>query len=281
MAKEKAAMFIDNSNIFLGMQSYSRYLYKNGKLKKGQYLRMNWLKLIEFLEKQNGGVDVYARHFFCSLPPAADINQLRHRPTEEEWEKLVKSSSQSGFYKVIQNPPFNFRLHGIGLRLADVLCRIRIKQAYRKCLNAQDGNIKCSLRLNLDECYKCEKHFLFKYEKGVDVALATELLLFGTVKGANLDRIILVAGDGDYKEAARHIRNEVGKDFQIVSWKKALSRDLSKIGNQPTIILDDHWEELCEIRTRPPLEEAPAGAVIDDADDATDLGDEEVVLVKQ
>jgi hypothetical protein len=84
------------------------------------------------------------------------------------------------------------------------------------------------------------------------------MILFVTKSGLNLNRVILVAGDGDYKEAARYVRQEMGKDLQIVSWKRALSKDLEKIANKEAIILDDYWHELCEIRTKPPIDEMPA-----------------------
>ena len=103
MTVEKAAMFVDNSNIFKGMQSFSRYLVKTRKLNKGQYLRMRWEKVIKLLESQNGGLDIYSRHFFASLPPAADISMLRKRPTEEEWDNLVRKSAQTGLY--LKNAP--------------------------------------------------------------------------------------------------------------------------------------------------------------------------------
>lgn len=258
MASDKAAIFVDNSNVFKGMQAFSRYLVKTKELSRGQYLRVNWEKVLSMLESQNSGLDIYARHFFASLPPAADVSRLTRRPTEEEWEKMVKRSAQSGFYKVIQNPPFNFTLHGIPLRFTEVQCRRRMRSAYYKCLNAHNGELKCKLSLDLDECYDCNKRFIFKYEKGVDVALAVQLVIFGGIRSAGLDRIILVAGDGDYKEAIRFVRREVGKDIQIVSWRRALSPDLERIANKPTVILDDHWKDLCEIRGEPPLDEVPA-----------------------
>lgn len=258
MVAEKAAVFVDNSNIFKGMQSYSRQLVKSGHLKDGQYLRVKWEKLIQFLESQDGGIDLFARHFFASLPPAADVSDLKRRPTEEEWEKLVKQSAQSGFYKVIQEPPFNFTLHAISLRFAEVFCRNWMRRAYFKCLHASGGTLPCGLKVDPDKCYTCDQRFLHKYEKGVDVALATQLVIFGGLKGENLNRIILVAGDGDYKEALRFVRREIGKDVQLVSWKRALARDLDKLANKPTILLDNHWKELCEVRARPPLEEIPA-----------------------
>jgi hypothetical protein len=119
-------------------------------------------------------------------------------------------------------------------------------------------SLKCKLSLDLDECYHCGKKFLFKYEKGVDVALAAELVIFGGVKASALDRIILVAGDGDYQEAIRFVRREVGKDVQIVSWSRALSSHLAKLANKPTIAFDGHWRDLCEVRGEPPLDEIPA-----------------------
>jgi hypothetical protein len=114
------------------------------------------------------------------------------------------------------------------------------------------------LSLDPDECRDCRKKFLFKYEKGVDVALAAQLVIFGGVSPTRLDRIILVAGDGDYKEVIRFVRQRVGRDVQIVSWRRALSNELEKLSNKPTIFLDEHWKTLCEVRERPPLEEIPA-----------------------
>jgi hypothetical protein len=269
MPTEKAAMFVDNSNIFQGMYTYSGQLRKAGRLRSGQYLRVRWDKLVALLESQDGGLDIYARHFFASLPPAADVSRLKHRPTEDQWEEMVKKSAQSGFYRVIQDPPFNFTLHGIPLRFSEVKCRLRMRQAYFKCLNAYAGKLGCSVSVNPDECYACKKQFLHKYEKGVDVALASQLVIFGGIKGAGLNRVILVAGDGDYREAVRFVRREVGKDVQIVSWRMALSKELEKLANKPTMILDDIWETVCQVRKKPPLDEIPAG----DEDEAQGEGE--------
>jgi len=234
---------------------------------RGQFLRVRWDKVLNMLEAQNGGIDVYARHFFASLPPAADVNKLTRRPTEDEWHELVKRSAQSGFYKAIQDPPLNFTLHGVPLRFADIYCKRKIKEAYFKCQDAQNREKGCELSLNIEECNKCENKFLHKYEKGVDVALAVELVIFGGLKQGALDRIILVAGDGDYHEALKYVRREVGKDVQIVTWRKALSRDLAKLANKPIVYFDDHWKDLCEIKKTPPLDESPADIEPDTTDD--------------
>ena len=83
MSMDKAAIFIDNSNIFKGTQSFSHYLYKKGDLNKGQYLRVNWDRVISMLESQPDGLDIFARHFFASLPPAADVSRLKSCPPKK------------------------------------------------------------------------------------------------------------------------------------------------------------------------------------------------------
>ncbi len=261
MTKEKAAIFVDNSNIYKGLQSFGNDLYKLSKLNKGQYLRIKWEKLIHVLEQQNGGIDIFARHFFASLPPAADVSHMTRRPSEEEWLQLVKKSAQSGFYKSIQEQPCNFTLHSIPLKFVQENCRRRMKQAFYRCRDAQKDKIKCSLKLDLKDCYKCRYKFIDKFEKGVDVALSTHLILFTTSASSNINRVILMAGDGDYKESLRYIREILGKDVQIVTWRKALSRDLIKYANKGIYNLDDKWSEICRIINRPPVDEAPATAL--------------------
>lgn len=267
MVAVKAAMFVDNSNIFKGMYSFSRSLIKTNKLKEGQYLRMRWDKLIQKLESQNDGLDIFARHFFASLPPAADVSKVRRQPTEEEWEQMVRKSAQSGFYKLIQNPPFNFTLHAVPLRFAEVNCHDRMLQAYFKCFHAYAENLQCKLSLDTDQCRSCTKKFLWKYEKGVDVALAAQLVIFGSSRESSLQQIILVAGDGDYQEATRFCRHELGKDIQIVSWRRSLSKKLLPLANKPTLYLDDIWQSVCEVRSKPPLEEIPAADEVVEKED--------------
>jgi len=258
MPAVKAALFVDNSNIFKGMSQFSRSLMQSGKLGHGQYLGMRWDRLIDGLQSQETGLDIFARHFFASLPPAADVRNLRRRPTQVEWDRMVKKSAQSGFYKAIQGPPCNFRLHGIPLHFAEASCGRQMRTAYYKCVGDSTEVPSCLQSINPDSCSSCNRKFIRRFEKGVDVALATQLVIFSGSKVGSLDRVILVAGDGDYKEALRFAREETGRDVQIVSWRRALSADLERLANKPVILLDDHWEEVCEVRTHPPLEETPA-----------------------
>lgn len=251
MAKKKAALFVDNSNIFKGREAFSRELYHQGKLKKGEFLRVVWDKLISSLEQQEGGIEILPRHFFASIGPSSDdLKKLTHRPTEEEWLELVRqSTNRTAFFEIIQR---KFNLHIIPLHFAYPYCRDRILQAYYACGKAQAGHIKCGLKVNVDDCKKCRRKFLFQYEKGVDVALAVQLVL-ACQKDSGLDQIILASGDGDYKDALSYVRNVAGIDVQLVVWRQSLSAELIKLANKPTVFLDDNWTELCEKKKLRPL----------------------------
>lgn len=261
MPKEKAAIFVDNSNIYWGMESFSRSLQQQGKIGGDEVLRINWSKLLDFLEHKFGERDIFARHFFASIPPRGDVEKLDRYPTEEEWQEIIRQSAQSEFYRTIQARPYNFQLHPIPLRRANVFCHRLIRPAIKKCLEASGGKLECSARVDLAECKKCTKTYLKTWEKGLDVALSVELARF-VANSSAVETVIIAAGDGDYKEAARYARRERGKNIQIVSWASALSSDLDKIANKPTVILEELWEVLCftkaykEVKGEVPVEVA-------------------------
>ena len=261
MPKEKAAIFVDNSNIFYGMERFSRSLRQQGKIGGDQVLRIDWSKLLKFLEHKFGERDIFARHFFASIPPRGDVEGLHRYPTEEEWQEIIRQSAQSEFYRTIQRSPYNFQLHPIPLRRADVFCRKLMRPAVHKCLQASAGEWQCTAGVDLDECKTCTKKYLKTWEKGLDVALSVELVKC-VISSSALETVIIAAGDGDYKEAAKYARQEHGKNVQIVSWASALASDLEEVANQDTVILEECWQILCfpraykEVRDEVPVEVA-------------------------
>ena len=253
---EKAAMFVDNSNIFQGMISFSKHMKRRGILGQESNLKIRWDKILAMLENQDNGMDIFSRHFFASLPPASWVNALRQRPTDEEWDEMVRTSAHEGFFRAIQHPPFSFELHGIPLKLDETPCGNLMQQAWYKCRKAfNGGDPECDCVINVDACRACDRTVLSSHEKGVDVGLATQMLLSVMRPNVRVDRVILVAGDGDYSIPARFIRNDLGIDLQIVSWRYALSNELDAAGNKPTIYLEDHWRDLCDRVDRPGFEE--------------------------
>lgn len=80
MATEKAAVFVDNSNIFFGMKSFSRYLMGKSRLRPEQYIRIRWDKLVQFLETQNGGLDLFVRRGRTTISFCGGIGYVYFRP---------------------------------------------------------------------------------------------------------------------------------------------------------------------------------------------------------
>lgn len=261
MPKEKAAIFVDNSNIFWGLEAFSQTLREQGKIGSDEVLRISWRTLLEFLEHEFGDRDIFARHFFASIPPRGDVEKLDRYPTEEEWQEIIRQSAQSEFYRTIQARPCSFQLHPIPLRRAYALCRRVMRPAVKKCLEASGDEWQCGAKVDLNECKTCTRKYLKTWEKGLDVALSVELMKLVTSSSA-LETVIIAAGDGDYKEAARYARQERGKDIQIVSWASALATDLEEVANKPTVILEERWEVLCfrtayrDVRDEVPVEVA-------------------------
>ncbi len=262
MIKEKAAIFIDNSNVFKGFIKQTQILWKSKELDSGKFLRFRWDKLIEALEAQESGIDIYSRHFFASIRP--DVNKFRNRSSDEQVVESYRQSAQSGFYKKLQEPPLHFTLHDVPLKNRELYCGTLMKKAAKKCSEA--NNLECGCAVNIDKCKDCKSRYQEFYEKGVDVALATQLIISCSMNLTVPQRIILVSGDGDYVAAVRHVRQVMGKNVQIVSWKFALSRDLEKLANKPTIYLDDHWKQLCEVKKERPQTEEIEADVIEDLD---------------
>lgn len=253
-APEKAAMFVDNSNIFKGMISFSQHMKRKGILSPERNLKIRWDKILNLLEKQDHGLDIFARHFFASLPTSSRIHNLRQKPTEEEFDTMVRSAANEGFFRAIQQPPLNFVLHGIPLKIDEVPCSYTMKQAFYHCREAFGGQIDCGCGLDIDKCRECSHTYLRKQEEGVDTALVSQLFMTVLRSAVKIDRIILVAGDGDYVPAIRHIRADLGIDVQLMSWRYSLSSELENIVNKPVLALEDLWRDVCDTVDRPGFE---------------------------
>lgn len=76
------------------------------------------------------------------------------------------------------------------------------------------------------------------YQKGVDVALATEMLSL-CMQNA-YDTAIVVSGDSDYAHAIDRVK-QTGKNVHCASFRGCLSNDLKKVADK-TIVLDNHTE---------------------------------------
>ena len=73
-------------------------------------------------------------------------------------------------------------------------------------------------------CNQCQKEEAVPTEKGVDVGLATKMLMLAYNKA--YETAILVAGDRDYLETVKFIKN-LGIRVEIIGWQGSMSSDLA------------------------------------------------------
>ena len=77
-------------------------------------------------------------------------------------------------------------------------------------------------------------------EKGVDVALATDLLAMAWENA--YDVAVIVSGDADYAGAVTKVMSK-GKNVEVASFRKALSREL-KDAALAKLLLDDYIQQI-------------------------------------
>jgi len=90
-------------------------------------------------------------------------------------------------------------------------------------------------------CNQCGDRRRTYTEKGIDVALATKLLILATNRA--FETAILVSGDKDYLETVKAVKN-LGMRIEIVSWRGSLSQELGQESSRNVIFLDDLRAEI-------------------------------------
>ncbi|KAF0694100.1 Aste57867_14986 [Aphanomyces stellatus] len=79
-------------------------------------------------------------------------------------------------------------------------------------------------------CPQCGLHFRQRVQQGVDNGIATKML--SLVYENCADRVILLAGDGDYYDTLDLIRNGRRKDLWVVGYKKSMSPNLQQLATK-------------------------------------------------
>ena len=102
-------------------------------------------------------------------------------------------------------------------------------------------------------CRNCGDARTVLVEKGVDVGLATRLLILANNRA--FDTAILVAADKDYLETVRSVKLN-GLRVEIVAWRGSISQDMVTESSRPIVYFNDIRNEI-EL-TAPPDHEADA-----------------------
>ena len=90
-------------------------------------------------------------------------------------------------------------------------------------------------------CSNCDHSEIVPAEKGVDVGLATKMLMLGINQA--YETAILVAGDRDYLETVKYLKG-MGLRVEVVAWASNLSSDLATESSAPVLHLEELRREL-------------------------------------
>jgi uncharacterized LabA/DUF88 family protein len=82
--------------------------------------------------------------------------------------------------------------------------------------------------------------FMQEYQKGIDVALVTELLRMA--RESVYDTAIVVSGDNDYKNAIDCVKS-MGKRVEVASFRRALGSDLKEVADK-LIFIDNFLDKI-------------------------------------
>lgn len=90
-------------------------------------------------------------------------------------------------------------------------------------------------------CPKCSEHFDRPVQKGVDVGIAT--LIIKLASQNRYDRLMLLAGDGDFEDAIDYVKSELHKEVWIAGFPDSVSADLQSYSDN-VLWISDFWPEV-------------------------------------
>merc|ERR1740130_1734280 len=89
-----------------------------------------------------------------------------------------------------------------------------IPQAQRANAQAMEANLivkKYYLKSKATTCHHCNKKGVLKVQAGTDVGLATKLMALATSSKKEIQRFVVIAGDGDFRDAYQYLKEELRK----------------------------------------------------------------------
>ncbi len=90
-------------------------------------------------------------------------------------------------------------------------------------------------------CPQCSHRFERAVQKGVDVGIAT--LIIKLASQNRYDRLILIAGDGDFEDAIDYVKSELHKEIWIAGFPNSVSADLQSYSDR-VLWISDFWSEI-------------------------------------
>ncbi len=90
-------------------------------------------------------------------------------------------------------------------------------------------------------CPSCGHGFERTVQKGVDVGIAT--LVVKLASQNQYDRLLLLAGDGDFEDAIDYVKSELHKEIWIAGYPNSVSTDLQSYSNE-VVWISDFWKDI-------------------------------------
>lgn len=213
---DKIMIFIDGANIFNSIRDINYELQKENEKhpqnERKEDIKIDYIKLIKEISANR---EVIRTYLFEGVK----------EPIQPAKEAFFNALRQQGI-TVITRPLRERELNCVKCNLFRTL---KEQNPNRDIFNKNDeGQLVI---------------FQQEYQKGVDVALVTELLrmaredVYGTA--------IVVSGDNDYKNAIECVKS-MGKRVEVASFKRALGRDLKEVADK-LIFLDNYLEKIRKI----------------------------------
>jgi uncharacterized LabA/DUF88 family protein len=148
-----------------------------------------------------------------------------------DWEKFARYLERDGeiwqtyFFASEHNPPLPAESSFYQFLKEQLRWEVSLYQLGRKTIN----------------CNSCNQSHTLPAEKGVDVGLATKMLMLGINQA--YETAILVAGDRDYLETVKFLKG-FGLRVEVIAWRNAISNELATESSSPVLYLDDLEKEL-------------------------------------
>ncbi len=90
-------------------------------------------------------------------------------------------------------------------------------------------------------CPSCAHPFERTVQKGVDVGIAT--LIVKLAAQNRYDRLLLLAGDGDFEDAIEYVKSELHKQIWFAGFHDSVSADLQSYSDE-LVWISDFWREI-------------------------------------
>lgn len=214
---EKIMLFIDGANIFSSVRDINNIIKKeNKKLPIAEQkldedlalIKIDYLKLIKEISNDR---EIIRTYFFDGV-----------REGDSQKESFFNALRQQGI-TVITRP---VRYKKLDCSKCNLFYSIKNSNPQVDFFNkSHSGEILT---------------FHQEYQKGIDVALVTELLRMA--RESVYDTAIVVSGDNDYKNAIDCVKS-MGKRIEVASFKRALGNDLKEVADK-LIFIDGFLDKI-------------------------------------